>query len=177
MCLFKLVVSYCLIVLDSTNKPRNSTQLIGHLVEKINFGYRYCKPRQPHRSFFPNLPRWKCISWSCSAASSRPCQMLADITDTTGSKLLRQSQNGTILAILLAFHLSSLKSSWILISRIFSLLSFLPLFYVQLQRGQRGTAAWFLGASMVRRILRSALAAGFSIHSRSEEGLNRCNVR
>ena len=34
MCFFKLVVSYCLIVLDSPNKPRNSTQLIGHLVGK-----------------------------------------------------------------------------------------------------------------------------------------------
>ena len=34
MCFFKLVVSYCRIVLDSPNKPRNSTQLIGHLVGK-----------------------------------------------------------------------------------------------------------------------------------------------
>ena len=143
MCFFKLVVSYCVIVLDSPNKPRNSTQLIGHLVEKIT------KPRQTHKHtevvsqifFFANLPRWKCISWSCSAASSWPCQMLADIIDITGSKLLRQSQNGrnpcnsdgfplVFPEIFLNFDFSDL---------FFAL--YLRLFSVQLQRGQCGTAA------------------------------------
>ena len=101
---------------------------------------------QTHRScesdfFFANLPRWKCISWSCSAASSWPCQMLADIIDITGSKLLRQSQNGrnpcnsdgfplVFPEIFLNFDFSDL---------FFAL--YLRLFSVQLQRGQCGTAA------------------------------------